>query len=356
MIRKFSIEKFRCFKDFEINNLERINIITGRNNVGKTALLEALWLAHGYHNPQLGFRLGTFRGFDIIRKDKLLDDLFTNFDLEDPIVFSWIDQKENRFSLEITKKVSLDFQLSNGKTSGTEIIDHEDGSPEETQQLIQAIIHYKFSDGSEASTTISEISDKVKVESNIPKSKGTSIFLSSRNPGIYREMAERFGDLQVDNKHKIIEKALKIIEPRLKSLFVRYAAGTGIIYGDLGDPRPIPLYLLGDGVVRFLNISLAIPTARNGAVMIDEIDNGFHHSIMGKVWEAIRQLAFDFNVQIFTTTHSKECILSAYKTFFRLENSSYGVFRLAMSDSKIQAHHFDNELLETAFEIDAEVR
>src|SRR3990172_1358460 len=44
MYRSFAIRNFRCFRDFRIGDLERVNLIAGANNVGKTALLEAFFV------------------------------------------------------------------------------------------------------------------------------------------------------------------------------------------------------------------------------------------------------------------------------------------------------------------------
>jgi AAA15 family ATPase/GTPase len=41
----FEINNFRLFKHLKVNNLKRINLIVGKNNVGKTSLLEALCFA-----------------------------------------------------------------------------------------------------------------------------------------------------------------------------------------------------------------------------------------------------------------------------------------------------------------------
>ena len=54
MYKSFNIENFRCFSELTLKPLERINLIAGKNNIGKTALLEALWIRHGYQNPELG--------------------------------------------------------------------------------------------------------------------------------------------------------------------------------------------------------------------------------------------------------------------------------------------------------------
>jgi len=44
MFTQFIINNFRCFHYFDYTNVNRINLISGKNNVGKTALLEALFL------------------------------------------------------------------------------------------------------------------------------------------------------------------------------------------------------------------------------------------------------------------------------------------------------------------------
>lgn len=44
MLQSLKIENFRCFRSFELNNLGRINLLVGKNNSGKTSLLEAVQL------------------------------------------------------------------------------------------------------------------------------------------------------------------------------------------------------------------------------------------------------------------------------------------------------------------------
>ena len=44
MYQTFRVKNFRCFKDLRIEDLGRVNLIAGRNNTGKTALMEAMYL------------------------------------------------------------------------------------------------------------------------------------------------------------------------------------------------------------------------------------------------------------------------------------------------------------------------
>ena len=53
MLKNIEIVKYKCFENFKLENLSRINIITGKNNVGKTALLEAFFLENGTQNERL---------------------------------------------------------------------------------------------------------------------------------------------------------------------------------------------------------------------------------------------------------------------------------------------------------------
>ena len=62
MFRKFTVRNFRCFRDIEIEPLARVNLIAGRNNVGKTALLEALNIHSAPSTPERVFAANFLRG------------------------------------------------------------------------------------------------------------------------------------------------------------------------------------------------------------------------------------------------------------------------------------------------------
>ena len=49
MYKSFRVKNFRCFKDLQINDLGRVNLIAGKNNTGKTALLEAMYICSQSH-------------------------------------------------------------------------------------------------------------------------------------------------------------------------------------------------------------------------------------------------------------------------------------------------------------------
>jgi AAA15 family ATPase/GTPase len=80
--RSFTVKNFRGFEKLTIESLERVNLIAGKNNVGKTALLEALWIHHGAINPDLGLRVDSFRGINVVEPENFMSNLFFRFNRE----------------------------------------------------------------------------------------------------------------------------------------------------------------------------------------------------------------------------------------------------------------------------------
>lgn len=120
MYINFTIDNFRCFEDTKIGPLAKINLITGKNGSGKTALLEAIWLNHGFHNPELGIRVDAFRGLDRFRLDEIMLNLFRHFDYNKSITISGelTNKKKNKLvitssHLHIIYLLKMDLQMVN---------------------------------------------------------------------------------------------------------------------------------------------------------------------------------------------------------------------------------------------------
>ena len=60
--------------------------------------------------------------------------------------------------------------------------------------------------------------------------------------------------------------------------------------------QPIPLKSLGDGITRLFAASLALAVSRNGFLVVDEVENGIHHSIQHEFWSMILKAAHKYNV------------------------------------------------------------
>ena len=148
-------------------------------------------------------------------------------------------------------------------------------------------------------------------------------------------------------------EALRIVEPGLRSVEDNSASGVPMIWGDIGLPELVPLQVMGEGMTRIARAILAISVAPKGIVLIDEIENGLHHSILPKVWEAIEKAARQFDTQIFATTHSFECMEAAHHA---LDAASLLVHRLEAVDGKIGCISYEPAELDAAISHSLEVR
>ena len=91
-------------------------------------------------------------------------------------------------------------------------------------------------------------------------------------------------------------------------------------------------------------------------MLIDEIENGLHHRVLGNVFSNLLKMAKRFNVQVVATTHSAECIDAAFDSLGRGDEGDFAFHRIDQSEKGTKAFHFDREMLETAAEFAMEVR
>ncbi len=355
MLNKISIENFRGFRSLQIEDCKNFNLIIGKNNVGKTALLESLFLHIGSKNPELPVKINVFRGILKVpfTVDSLWSPLFFNFNTNETITISSHDIKHKSRRLEI-KLVSAE---------ATKIVKPTDKKRKESETSIltstspQDRIELKYYDThNQYSSSYAIIGDEGITFENLKNSDLTGIFVLSGGKGGGKEDSERYGQLDVKGETDDIIEILRKVEPRLKRLSVVPQGPISSIYGDIGIGQAIPIQLMGEGTSKILTLSLAITAVPNGIVLIDEIENGLHYSVMKDVFEAIIELANKYNVQIFATTHSNECVRSFFDAFNVLKSKELSVIRLDRIDDEITAVPYDLEALSTVFETGWEIR
>ena len=125
-----------------------------------------------------------------------------------------------------------------------------------------------------------------------------------------------------EGKEADVVQALQIIEPRISD--IRFLTGGGRVSGRFAgilvelDGKPaerVPLGSFGDGLRRLLSLSIAMIQSAKGVLLIDEIDTGLHFSVMAKLWRFIIDAARTFDVQVFATTHSLDCLRGMAQLF-----------------------------------------
>ena len=374
MYTSFSIENFRCFEELTIEPLARVNLICGENNAGKTALLEALWLHSGPNSPDIGLRLLGFRGISAPDPRRVLHDLFHNFDPELEITLA----AKGPWG---TRDLGIHIQATDAETFSVQPIEEIPGFlPGSQEPGLSAIsnseIVLEYIDEKEktyVSTGRWEISRPPILKGMLPIPMGfttqgmamnqaripalpTSVFQSARHRNSVEEDIGRFGDLELEGMADELVDCLRSVDPRIQRLTTIATPPTPMIYAHIGLSRPVPMGFLGDGVGRLLSMALAFQNAKNGMILIDEVENGIHHSALKGVWENLNRLSRRFNVQVFATTHSYECMVAARDAFAGNEAKDLHIHRLQRGDEGIVAVTYPFEALDFTLDYGAEVR
>ena len=131
-----------------------------------------------------------------------------------------------------------------------------------------------------------------------------------------------------------------------------YTGGTPMIWGDIGLSELVPLPAMGEGMTRLARILLGMSSVPGGVILVDEIEIGIHHSAMVGAWKAIGQAAERFDVQVFATTHSFECIQKAVEAF---TPEGFRYFRTSIIKEK-GAVSYEPEQVDLAVRISMEIR
>jgi len=374
MYTSFEMRNFRCFPELTLSHLNRINLVTGVNNVGKTALLEGLFLHCGAYNPELTLRINAFRGVDSIKVERgkgaetPWDSLFTGFDVSKEIVLVGSELSSGNGAVR-RRSVSLSVIRDQDQVS-TILVPLESTADESGKLLLTT----KSAPQSSSSVDIvlklehREEKDRVGEYYMIVDAKGLhttplpppppfpAFFLTPRSRIPLQEGAERLGRLEIAGEQDIVVKGLRVIEPNLRRLTVVVTGGTPVIHADLGMGRLVPLPFVGEGMMRIADLVLAIGNARGGVVLVDEIENGLHYSALYKLWQVLADVSSQFNTQIFATTHSRECIEAAHRAFADRRTYEFALHRLERFHTGVRVVTYDQESIEGALETGLEVR
>ena len=130
----------------------------------------------------------------------------------------------------------------------------------------------------------------------------------------------------------------------------------GVLVKLQGHPRPVPLKSFGDGAVRLFGVALELTHSRDGLLLIDEAENGLHHTVQADFWRLVLQAAHDGDVQVLATTHSWDCIVGFARAATECEHTDGVLVRLEPGDDGCRAVVYSEEELAIAADQRIEVR
>ena len=77
MFKSIEIEHFRGISHAKIDGLKEVNIFCGKNNCGKSSLLDAIFLISGLSNPKLPININLLRNYLRFEPSDLALDFYT---------------------------------------------------------------------------------------------------------------------------------------------------------------------------------------------------------------------------------------------------------------------------------------
>lgn len=310
MLRSLTIQNFRGIGDMQMRGIARANLLTGVNGVGKTSLLEAIFLAcnpvphqvawlvvHRQH-PPYRTTLGTPPWRELFRQLK------PALGLE---VQAQSDTEPHRWSVALTEQEptgAVPVALPPGSPFGLGL---SASSVPQAVLSIQVHVDGRGSESTALRTNLIWSSDNALLA--LPAQKPpvpSAAFLVGF--GNHEEDCAAFGALQAagEDQVQIVLDALRPIEPRLRRLFITVDPNPRL-NADLGpEDGVMPLDLLGDGLRRAVTFMVTVLSHKAAVVLIDEIENGLHHSHYAQLWTSLCAFARSTDIQLFAVTHSAE--------------------------------------------------
>jgi len=341
VIKHLTVKNFRGYKQLKLSNLKRINVIVGENGSGKTALLEALYLALGAH-PELYFRLRQARSLgDRVSIPFTANDIF--FDPKSPAILAAVGTpgitRTTRIYYDATAPITipLDQQVQDTATAPPLAFSWKKGNKIRTLHVVAT------KDG------------KIQVLGG-PIDPISSSFFSGAAAIVPVETANRFQALDEHGNAKPVIEAMTNIFPMIEDLSIGSYASSPMMYARLkGQKGKIPLGLVSAGINKLMAILCAIFDHRGRAVFIDEIENGLYYGVMSEAWASLFKFSQKNHTQLFVSTHSMEC-LRALLPVLKKNEAHFCLLRTKYSNGESKIRQIEGTSFEKALEQGMEVR
>jgi energy-coupling factor transporter ATP-binding protein EcfA2 len=360
MYESIHIKRFRQFQELSLSGLTRVNLFVGRNNAGKTSILEAIeLLAFGATPPAL-LRSGQRRGERLAPHVSLRDaparwaslvdlrHLFFGHKIEEGTSFAlWgrSGTSETLVQCEVTQVLRDEAQLEMAA-------DRVEVGPQLALSLTgrnhagPPIVVPLSPDGSALSET------RIRPATAGAQEPPTPVVFLAIDGSEPRELARTWGKIVLTPEEDKVTAAMRFVEPAIERLaFGADASDSGVVVKLKGSELPVPLGSLGDGSRRMLALALLLARASSGVLLVDEIDTGLHYSTLESMWRLVIETARRLNVQIFATTHSGDCTralawlqadapeLAAEVSVHRIEKGATEAVRYSAEELEIAAQH-----------------
>jgi predicted ATPase len=320
MIGSVRIRGFRALKNFGMENLGRINLLVGKNNTAKTSVLEGLYLLVTRGDPAAFWRVMSRRG-EFLVSDVTSDrpvrreidvchlffghglnvgtraDIATKNEASDRAISFQVREAQRDDNPELFAQEPSELEVGLGPRLAIQI----DGTPAPLLPLLPL------------SSRGGLRAVRFLVSGTLAADVYNHQYISTDSLSV-QELQTAFNSISLSPREDRVIRALQFLEPRVERMALAPISSTatrgGIKVKLKGSDEPVPIGSLGEGTWRMLGLAIALSRAANGLLLVDEIDTGFHHTVLTSMWKFVAEAAREFNIQVFATTHSYDCVRS----------------------------------------------
>ena len=365
-----SITGFRGIKELSIERLGRVTLLAGKNSVGKTTVLDAVRVyAARAHNEVLSEFLESRQEFAIAivegsSRREFIADFAALFHGRDVSRYAYISigPKSDTDQLRIEERSLNRDQIpdlglyqsivAKGYTQSFKVVFQ--GSEKTLPWLLPI-------QGSVAARTVERYSDSayLYVQSFVSR-VASPIVCQLLGPGLLNneEIARFWKAIALtDDEDRAVQALRLIFGSDLERVAVFRDDVPSVSGGESaqrvvvklrGQARPVPLQSLGDGALHLAGTALALANSRDGFLLIDEAENGIHHSMQPDFWRMVFKTAHANNVQVIATTHSFDCVRGFAQAAVECEEAEGVLVRLERKDEEMWAVEYSERNLKAA--------
>jgi predicted ATPase len=331
MLTTLELENYRGFRQYGLKDLARVNLLVGKNNCGKTSVLEAVQLLVSGGDPGVLTGIASQRGEVVFGLEGQEDSRRQTY----PSLVHFFHGHEFgpgasftvRSDDEITVRVVDLRDLPNSRQERP-VFEQMLRSAFQEEAGLDISLGICF-DGSAFPVPQRPLTLPVTEEGAIPSHafqgyrrllpkdhlEAPPVQYVSPDPIEPRSMSDMWNRVISEGRESEVIDHMRILDPRLKDVYFlsgetayRFGRRGGVLAAFEGSRRRDPLGSCGEGMRRLLALSLSLIQSGSGVLLVDEIDTGLHYSIMGDMWRLVTEAARRSGVQVFATTHSSDCV------------------------------------------------
>ena len=378
-----SIKGFRGIKELSIERLGRVTLLAGKNSVGKTTVLDAVrvYAARGYHEvlsdllesrQELAIAIVKDSGREFVadfaalfhgRDVSKCDCIEIGAKDADQLRIEEVYQSYEGASSVGPHSISTSWLIEKGYTQGFKVVFLD------TEQMLPWVLPIQ---GSDAARTVERYSDGAYLYSQNLFDRAESpppIGCQLLGPGVLsnEEIARFWNAIALTDDEDRAMQALRLIfgsdlervatiRDDISHKSDREGEHVERVVAKLrGQARPVPLQSLGDGALHLAGVALALANSRDSFLLIDEAENGIHHSVQPDFWRMVFKTAHANNVQVIATTHSFDCVRGFAQALTECEEGDGALVRLEQKDGEMRAVEYSERNIKVAAKQDVSI-